>query len=255
MKYFGCLITSLLVVFSAIATASDQRSVMAEIVLSVSNVCHSPNNKSKYWLLDIKGEGEAKLKLKLANAGLSGEAKFTKEEWEGVQRVLREHQITDNKTYRDCVTLLTPLFLDRFVLTSSSTKGASSPVRSSKKSRATNLSTTWNGLDFKIREAKMEGSDLYIKFKIFSPGKDRVIKMMNGGNAFVMIDGDQYQHSHFQIGKSSGYSLFSGVTIPGDLSVNSIVKFKSVPNSLEKVDMLRLLFWNEKVSFRDISVN
>jgi hypothetical protein len=84
--------------------------------------------------------------------------------------------------------------------------------------------------------------------------------MVNGGNAFVMIDGDQYRHSHMQIGMSSGYKLYSGVTIPRDLSVNSFVTFKSIPRNVKSIDMLRLLFWfkfgvDENVSFRDIIVN
>jgi hypothetical protein len=51
---------------------------------------------------------------KLANLNTNGEAEFTKEEWDGVQQVLKEQQSDENKDYRACARELTPKFLEKF---------------------------------------------------------------------------------------------------------------------------------------------
>ncbi len=45
---------------------------------------------------------------------LKRNVKFTKEEWEGIQQVLKEDQLYDNKDYRNCVENIAKLFVTRY---------------------------------------------------------------------------------------------------------------------------------------------
>jgi len=142
----------------------------------------------------------------------------------------------------------------RSVANDPDTLSRSHNLKKKDKSSELSNSASLNGLIFTIKNAVLEGDKLTVNFKITSPDKDRIISMKNGGEAFVIIDGEEYRHSLLQIGKSKGYKLYSGVTIPRDMSINSFVTFKSVSGNAEKIDMLRILFWSEKITFRDIKV-
>lgn len=91
---------------------SSQARTVDVIVKSIKDVCQSPAEKGAHWDIKIQGSGKAKIKF---IGSLSGKVEFSEAEWQGVQRVLREHQKDDNKNYRDCVTKLTPTFLDKFI--------------------------------------------------------------------------------------------------------------------------------------------
>lgn len=81
---------------------------------SVLEICRGGSLKGKDSSIRIKGEGKITTVLlkKLADAGLKGEADFSKEEWEGIRPLLPEN--FDAKAYIKCVTELTPIFLEKF---------------------------------------------------------------------------------------------------------------------------------------------
>ena len=85
-----------------------------EVVDSVTSVCRAPGEQGKYWDVEATGKGDVDLRLlkKLPGVGVEGKVRFSKGEWEGVQRVLRDHQARDNADYRQCVRALTPLFIN-----------------------------------------------------------------------------------------------------------------------------------------------
>jgi len=86
-----------------------------EVVNSVTSVCRAPGEQGKHWEVEAIGKGNVNLRL-LKNSpetGVEGKVRLSKGEWEGVQRVLRQHQASDNADYRQCVKALTPLFVNR----------------------------------------------------------------------------------------------------------------------------------------------
>ncbi len=89
--------------------------MLVELNRNIGQICQKPSTQGKYWQVHAGAAGGASLSwLRLPNAKLSGEAEFNREEWDGAQRVLREHQKDDNQGYRDCVKYLVPLFMDKF---------------------------------------------------------------------------------------------------------------------------------------------
>lgn len=87
---------------------------MENVTKNIIEVCRAPADSNKYWDIKIESSGDTKVKLKLADINISGQAEFSKGEWQGVQRVLKEQQAQDNASYRDCAKSLTPLFLNKF---------------------------------------------------------------------------------------------------------------------------------------------
>lgn len=92
---------------------SNSTYAVESVVDSVRAVCHAPSQQGKYWKVTANGGIDAKGSIRLLVAGIDGEAAFTKEEWDGVQQVLKEHQANDNESYRRCAAKLTPLFLEK----------------------------------------------------------------------------------------------------------------------------------------------
>jgi len=112
-------IAALSAIQACVASTSDAQEVdysaaMAAIVENIKIVCQAPAERGKSWSVTATGAGQAKLIIKLIDLGVSGAIEFNKEEWEGVQRVLREHQAEDNRNYRECARELTPLFVQKF---------------------------------------------------------------------------------------------------------------------------------------------
>lgn len=97
-----------------ITAQTQETKLMDAITENIRKVCQAPSDQGKYWSVDVSGEGKANVAMKLANFGMTGTAQFSEEEWKGVQKVLKEHQLDDNKSYRLCVQELTPKFLEKF---------------------------------------------------------------------------------------------------------------------------------------------
>jgi len=93
---------------------AEKFSLSDKITQNIRDICLAPSDKGKYWDISLKAGGETNVKLKFLGKA-SAEALFNKGEWEGVQKILRSQQATDNASYRDCVKTLTPLFINKFV--------------------------------------------------------------------------------------------------------------------------------------------
>jgi hypothetical protein len=89
---------------------------VAQLIEQLRTLCASPDRKGEYIKEEVKGEGNVSVRLfkVLGLAGIKGEASFSKEEWDGVRKVLQKDQVDENRRYRDCVEKLTPLFLEKF---------------------------------------------------------------------------------------------------------------------------------------------
>lgn len=107
MKFIKTIL--LLLIFTASHAIANS---LLDIESSVRSVCMSPDQSGKYW--EVKGSADARVGIKILGptAGISGE--FSKGEWEGIQRVLREEQASDNDSYRKCVMKITPIFVSGF---------------------------------------------------------------------------------------------------------------------------------------------
>ncbi len=107
--FFNLIIVMQLILLPKLAYGAEEINA-SSITDNLIKVCDKPENAGSYWDINVKGDGEASVKLKLAKLGLTGEAEFSKGEWEGIQRT-----VEDNKNYRDCVKTLTPVFLSKFI--------------------------------------------------------------------------------------------------------------------------------------------
>ncbi len=114
--------------------------LIGAITESIRAVCQSPSQQGRHWTVQAKADGSATIGLKLADVNAKAGAEFTKEEWEGVQQVLKNQQLDENKDYRVCARELTPKFIDKFAPTGAR-KSASGPG-ASKANPAPNASTT-----------------------------------------------------------------------------------------------------------------
>lgn len=104
---------SFVLILSVVSVESSYASdPYTDIVNSIEKLCKAPSNmKSTQYHVSAKG----KVNLRIKILGLAGaDAVFKKQEWEGVQRVLREDQAKDNDSYRLCSRELTPIFMDKF---------------------------------------------------------------------------------------------------------------------------------------------
>jgi len=97
--------------FSIFINASS----LEEITATIEKICKAPSDKRSSYF-KVEANGEANLTIRLI--GVSGDATLTKEEWDGVQRVFRKDQASDNKSYRECSIKLTPILIDKFLITS-----------------------------------------------------------------------------------------------------------------------------------------
>jgi hypothetical protein len=101
---------------ATICNAADREQTEISVKDVVKDLCLSPSERGKYWEVQVQGEGNSTINIVkiLGKAGVAGELKFNKREWQGVQQVLREQQAAENADYRQCAKQLTPLFLQKF---------------------------------------------------------------------------------------------------------------------------------------------
>ncbi|THB72822.1 MAG: hypothetical protein D6B28_04865 [Gammaproteobacteria bacterium] len=109
MKLFNGAVVALAVLFSALVNANEGDGNIAQITENIMKVCDKPENAGSYWDIKVSSDGEADIKLKLADIGVTGEAAFSKVEWDGIQKT-----VEDNKDYRECVKDLAPIFVKKF---------------------------------------------------------------------------------------------------------------------------------------------
>ena len=85
----------------------------SSVAPEVRAICEAPSGKrSSYFETKGKAEIDGNIRVKLVGVlGTGGEIVLTKQEWEGVQRVLRKDQVADNQSYRECAKELTPILI------------------------------------------------------------------------------------------------------------------------------------------------
>lgn len=81
------------------------------ITSAVTRLCAADTNEASQFI-SITGDLESNLKVKFV--GVDGKVSFKKEEWSGAQKVIKEHQLDENKDYRSCAIALAPIFITKF---------------------------------------------------------------------------------------------------------------------------------------------
>lgn len=102
-------------------------SALAESLLdwttSIRSLCMSPDQPGKYWDVNAHGNVEGAVRVKLiGNASANTGVTFSKGEWDGIQKVLKEQQADEHKNYRDCVRDIVPMLKDKVSIDSSEEK-------------------------------------------------------------------------------------------------------------------------------------
>jgi hypothetical protein len=110
------LASSLLFVLNSLSYAITDNEVKI-VKDSVLELCRGGTDKGNSSSILVEGKGNVTTVMfkKLADVGLSGEAKFSKDEWDGIKPLLPEN--FDSNAYVKCITDLTPIFLAKFSTT------------------------------------------------------------------------------------------------------------------------------------------
>lgn len=109
MKIVSIFFVVISIVYVAAAESSPEENSINLITDNIMKVCDKPENAGSYWDINVKGDGNANIKLRLANVGLTTEVGFSKVEWDGIRRT-----VEDNIDYRSCVKALSPVFIEKF---------------------------------------------------------------------------------------------------------------------------------------------
>ena len=96
------LVSCIFFLFSSFSYAMTEEEVKI-VTNSVLEICRGGSLKGKGSSVQVKGEGNVTTVLlrKLADVGLRGEAKFSKEEWEGIKPLLPENFDAKARNIRD----------------------------------------------------------------------------------------------------------------------------------------------------------
>lgn len=107
MIFFKKIIILLLLIDTSIFAKENE---YLDLVEAIERLCGAPKKESSTFYT-TKLNGKASIDVKIIGLA-DGEASFSKKEWNGVQRVLQQEQLKDNKSYRSCSLSLTPLFIE-----------------------------------------------------------------------------------------------------------------------------------------------
>lgn len=99
---FAC---GLLIFLLSADSSAESRVIKHEKLLGdiAESNCSSENIEGKDYLVDVRANGDVEVKWLGKKGGkIEGNFIYTKKQWEGRQRVLSEHQASENKDYRKC---------------------------------------------------------------------------------------------------------------------------------------------------------
>lgn len=100
------LVHGLVLLTGVSAFASDP------VVGDVQGIC-ALVQKGQSSSITLKATGDSGGMLRLLGTGIKGEYLFTRDKYEGLQRVLQEHQSKDYADYRACVKDVLPYFKEK----------------------------------------------------------------------------------------------------------------------------------------------
>lgn len=173
-----------------ISSATAEENIIEIITNNIVKVCNKPDEAGSYWDIRVKGGGEAAIKLKLAKLGITGEAEFSKGEWDGIKST-----VEDSKNYRDCVKSLSPTFIEKFtplIQTKQNTKPQPKILGGIK----------WQefglGLDMTLNSCKKQGSTVTCKFSVKANDTD-VTFYIYGSSAIYDQNGNKYDSNYVSV--------------------------------------------------------
>lgn len=233
---FSCVLLSSFVSVQSMADdPGEAKTTMDLITDNIVKVCDKPENAGSYWDIKVKGGGEAAIKLKLAKLGLTGEAEFSKGEWDGVQKT-----VEDSKSYRECVRALSPMFLEKFLPLISQEK------KSVKKKRSLG-GVKWQefgmGVNLTLDRCIKKASAVSCEFTANAIDDD-VLLYIFGSSAIYDQRGNKYMSQYAAIANSRSSLKNSRASMSGDLvrTVDTpvVVRFNDVDDSAESVSKVMM---------------
>ncbi|MBL1274472.1 MAG: hypothetical protein COB30_000125 [Ectothiorhodospiraceae bacterium] len=190
MKISNQIVAVSTLLVSSVLYANDESNISL-ITDNIMKVCDKPENAGSYWDINVRADGEADIKLKIADLGVTGEVVFSKSEWEGIQRT-----VEDNIDYRTCVKELSPLFVKRFA-----------PIIKSEESKKTSTrrvlgGVRWQelgaGLKVTLSSCYRQSSSVICEFIANSMESDSSVEL-NEGSAIYDQSGNKYVSSQLSI--------------------------------------------------------
>lgn len=233
------LTTSLLIVCASVVIANDEpKSDISQITDNIVRVCDKPESAGNYWDISVKSGGEAEIKLKLAELGVTGEVAFSKSEWDGIQRT-----VEDNKNYRDCVKNLAPLFIEKF--TPMIKKEEPQELAPSRILGGVKWQKFGAGLKITLSSCYRQSNSVTCEFMVNSKDSD-VTLTLSEGSAIYDQKGHRYRSSQLAIAnfrasfKYSTLESLSGELVQG-VNTKVVAKFTNVGESSVLVSKAMLI--------------
>ena len=224
------LIAFFYLLMSVTSYASADDGLMERITSNVERVCDKPENAGEYWDVKVKGGGDASVRLKLANLGVTGEVEFQKGEWEGVKKT-----VEDSKSYRECTQLLAPIFIEKFTI-DVPTENKNS------KSKRTLGGIQWQvfggGVSFTLESCDKKSTSVNCTFTAEATDNDVAIEI-EGGSAIYDQNGNKFMSSYASISNFTGSLKRRSDEVKGELirgvKTKVTIRFSNIKDDSESI--------------------
>jgi len=113
------LVLSVVCVGGVVNAAAMTVKEMTILKNNVQELCLSPAKSGKHWQRESAAQGKlsSPLLFKILLKGeLKGHVKLTETEKKGVQSVLKKHQASEHRNYRECVDKILPYLIEKPVV-------------------------------------------------------------------------------------------------------------------------------------------
>ena len=242
----------LLMVLIVIALYGDSSS---EIINNLKSLCQSSDRQSKYFKINGKGDFGVNITLLNTKGNITGT--ISKENWEGVQRVLRKQQLMENKDYRECIKELTPLFIKTFVSTNQQNVNQKINKENRIIKKVVPKIKLIEGIEFKLKYCKQDSNNIKCYFNITNTiENDKTVSLFAKGYSFIIdIEGEKYYASTIKFGRHTKSSSISKLMVQ-DITVPAILSFINIPSNGDKIPLLKfdiqINYASHTLSFRKI---
>lgn len=261
MRRLNILYVTVFSLFALPVFAANNAEALSQITDNIMKVCDKPENAGNYWDIRVKGNGEAEIKLKLAGIGVTGEAAFSKAEWDDIQKT-----VEDNKDYRDCVKALSPIFIKKFSSLISEKVTDEAPKR--RILGGIKWQELGGGLKVTLSSCHRQPGSVICKFVVNSMESDSSIDLSENsaiydqsGNKYVpskmTVDNLQTAFRDIYFNETVHAELVKGIDTTVKLTFNSVGKESTMISKAKLIATIkqrRASKENHTFTFRDINI-
>lgn len=222
-----------LILYGTVAESYPEENSINLITDNIMKVCDKPENAGSYWDINVKGDGNADIKLRLGNVGLTTEVGFSKVEWDGIRRT-----VEDNIDYRSCVKALSPVFIEKF-----------SPLVNVKKSETNSTAQRrvlggikWQeigrGVKITLSSCYRRSASIFCEFIANSMDSDSDIRLYES-SAIYDQNGNKYAPSKISVANFVSDFRYSKIeNVNGELVLGVDTKIVATFNGVDEESML-----------------